>query len=212
MPPRAWLSLLPSCSVLTTLICRCIITMVMRQLVNGNVSLLPTAIERPGDDDEFCLSPALLSQPPTDDCQFSLLPAMLSPQSIPKNDLYLSPATAPQQPVGKFDGSLLPAITSPTHRTREVTYKGQKVSVPISPYRYKPLVDAARQFRLLIIHSPTNADEEPLIGSLQRYELDESPSYVALSYEWGDPSQCIEICVDGQQFQSLSISIWLYTN
>ncbi|CVK96323.1 related to heterokaryon incompatibility protein (het-6OR allele) [Fusarium proliferatum] len=62
---------------------------------------------------------------------------------------------------------------------------------------YRPLDLAKRQIRIL--HILPGQRGEPVPCTLHTASLDDSPSYEALSYSWGDPHICHIIEVDGQQ-------------
>ncbi|KAF5639579.1 heterokaryon incompatibility protein (het-6OR allele) [Fusarium sp. NRRL 25303] len=62
---------------------------------------------------------------------------------------------------------------------------------------YRPLDLLKRQIRIL--HILPGQHGEPVRCTLHTASLDDSPSYEALSYSWGDPHICYIIEVDGQQ-------------
>src|SRR5438046_3079248 len=61
-------------------------------------------------------------------------------------------------------------------------------------YQYSPLT-WARQIRLLKLYAGAEADE--LSGELVHTSLDETPSFTALSYAWGDSQPRKAICCSG---------------
>ncbi|KAH8699396.1 heterokaryon incompatibility protein-domain-containing protein, partial [Phaeosphaeriaceae sp. PMI808] len=61
---------------------------------------------------------------------------------------------------------------------------------------YKPLRTEAHQIRLCSI-LPASFDD-PIQCVLKIASLDEQPPYEALSYVWGDPSDCLPITVDSR--------------
>ena len=80
--------------------------------------------------------------------------------------------------------------------SRAGTYEGRSVRIPISSYTYKPLDQANNEIRLVEI-SPDLIDDGTIQCSLKHYSLLQPPTYVAISYEWGDPSQCLSVLIDG---------------
>lgn len=70
-----------------------------------------------------------------------------------------------------------------------VQYEGQLVQQPIPPNIYGAFTPGSNDIRLLELQPDQNANDV-VRCSLQYYPLDDPPFYTALSYEWGDPSQC----------------------
>jgi hypothetical protein len=64
---------------------------------------------------------------------------------------------------------------------------------------YEPLPAGARYIRLLEIEG--NDDGQGISCKLRPTWLDETPSFLALSYTWGDPEQMQTISCNGQQLQ-----------
>jgi hypothetical protein len=62
------------------------------------------------------------------------------------------------------------------------------------PYRSLPLHHNSKHIRLLAIHAPTNPDNdsEPVLATIFVADLDDSPSFSALSYTWGPPALATE--------------------
>jgi len=70
---------------------------------------------------------------------------------------------------------------------------GEVVSVPISPYQYKPLIQIDNEFRLVELQ-PSHSHH--IKATLRHYSLLDPPMYTALSYRCGDPRNLKWIEVD----------------
>ncbi|KAH8811275.1 heterokaryon incompatibility protein-domain-containing protein [Xylogone sp. PMI_703] len=73
---------------------------------------------------------------------------------------------------------------------------------------YRPLGVAKNEIRLISITaiSAGESDDEPVKCTLAHVSLGLPPSYVALSYCWGDPNRRADIIVDGQKV-SVTVSL-----
>src|SRR6202044_3617129 len=67
---------------------------------------------------------------------------------------------------------------------KRIYFDGEVVSVPISPYQYKPLIQIENEFRLVELQ-PNHSHH--IKATLRHYSLLDPPSYTALSYQCGDP-------------------------
>lgn len=72
------------------------------------------------------------------------------------------------------------------------------------PYRYTALADHSHT-RLLVIKA--GQDDEPIQCSMQEMDIDDPPSYTALSYTWGTSGGNKTIDVDGQSFM-ITDNLW----
>jgi hypothetical protein len=81
---------------------------------------------------------------------------------------------------------------------REISYEGHRVHIPITPYKYQAFSEP-RQIRLLKI-LPSKDKGDPIRYRLQNYRIDDSPSYTALSYQWGNPIPWKVISIDNTPF------------
>lgn len=63
---------------------------------------------------------------------------------------------------------------------------------------YQPLKPSLKQIRLVEIFPATSADDnEPIQLGLTVKDLDQAPSYSALSYVWGDPAVTQDVILNG---------------
>jgi hypothetical protein len=77
-----------------------------------------------------------------------------------------------------------------------------------SPYRYETLDAQNKSLRLLTMdRSITNR----ITCSLEVVELIHAPEYIALSYTWGAPSPCRQICIDGCS-SNVRLNLWTALN
>lgn len=63
-------------------------------------------------------------------------------------------------------------------------------------YEYLPLDDSLNEIRIAEL-LPAETRSESVECRISKISLDSSPSYVALSYTWGDPSICRPITIEG---------------
>ncbi|KAF4627528.1 hypothetical protein G7Y89_g10626 [Cudoniella acicularis] len=66
----------------------------------------------------------------------------------------------------------------------------------MTPYIYRPLNSSLRNFRTARLHPAANFSD-PIHCDLIEAELGYGPKYEALSYVWGDPTQTVDIDVEG---------------
>ncbi|PMD43638.1 hypothetical protein L207DRAFT_301603 [Hyaloscypha variabilis F] len=85
----------------------------------------------------------------------------------------------------------------------------------LSSFSYKPLDATRNEIRLINIHRrkpQTRADQPPAIScSMKHVSLDSSPSFMALSYVWGDPDITTPILIDGEVF-NVTVNLWQALN
>lgn len=63
---------------------------------------------------------------------------------------------------------------------------------------YEPLDKCSQQLRLLEIAEPDDINEhEPVAVTIHTVDLQDSPSFAALSYVWGDPMDTVDIIANG---------------
>ena len=74
-------------------------------------------------------------------------------------------------------------------------------------YEHQPL-HAAHAFRLLRLEGTKQDADAILRGKLHEADLNEPPSYVALSYTWGQPIFCESIEIDGRRLP-ITENLWL---
>ena len=74
-------------------------------------------------------------------------------------------------------------------------------------YKYEALRDASSQIRLLQLE----ASDDPTCwkATLTRHDLTTAPSFVALSYEWGEPDLVLDIRLNGSIFQ-IRHNLWTF--
>lgn len=65
------------------------------------------------------------------------------------------------------------------------------------PYQHEPLPDASSYIRLLATKEYAGDDPYTLECELTTWPIDESPTFYAISYSWGDPNQTAVLCVNG---------------
>jgi hypothetical protein len=70
---------------------------------------------------------------------------------------------------------------------------------PNQTLTYRPLDKSISEFRLLRLH-PTNNFSNSIRCDLEYASLNDPPSYSALSYQWGDPNNKINISVGRKRF------------
>jgi hypothetical protein len=73
-------------------------------------------------------------------------------------------------------------------------------------YQYEPLQPDDNQIRLLHI---SKNDQEQAVFSLKAFDMDDCPSYMALSYTWGPPLPTRTIVVDGAKF-TVRENLWSF--
>lgn len=75
------------------------------------------------------------------------------------------------------------------------------VSQTITPFTYDTLPDAAKYIRLLEVLDDMYSNEIRIRCRITTWPVDNTPSYYAISYTWGDPEPGSTILVNGQVFQ-----------
>lgn len=62
-----------------------------------------------------------------------------------------------------------------------------------------PLIDSSKQIRLATLHPGSN--DEPIFCTLETHDLDDAPSYMGVSYCWGDQNDNAVIKLQGNDWQ-----------
>jgi Heterokaryon incompatibility protein (HET) len=99
-----------------------------------------------------------------------------------------------ESPIGALKKAYCPSLHPPSKPYQELNLSPDK-SVTLSQFRYTDGLDP-RNIRLLDIRPGQGEDVIHL--DLRTYPLDCAPSYVALSYTWGDPKDTSTILCQGQ--------------
>jgi len=67
-------------------------------------------------------------------------------------------------------------------------------------YTYRPLNTEMKEVRLLRVEHSTKREKLEISCSLATYPLEKAPSYIAVSYCWGDENDKAPILLDKQRF------------
>src|ERR1700726_1299659 len=112
-----------------------------------------------------------------------------------------------ESPIGALKKAYCPSLQPPLRPYQELDLSPDK-SLTLSRFRYTGGLDP-RNIRLLDIRPGQGEDVIHL--DLRTYPLDCAPSYVALSYTWGDPKDTSTILCQGQTLcvtQNLKEALW----
>ena len=96
--------------------------------------------------------------------------------------------------------------SQPQQKFTQITYDGQIVHQPVSPYEYKPLSERHNEFRLIRLE-PSSHVNSPIRAHLEHHSLQDPPPYVALSYEVGNPGNYSFIAIDAGNFYDINVPV-----
>ena len=94
-------------------------------------------------------------------------------------------------------------------RTKYLPFEGRQVPAPVQSYPYKKCTPGRDEIRLLKVLTSAKFDSV-IRCSMEHFSLNvNNPEYAATSYEFGDPSKCRTILVDGVPFE-VTINLFLF--
>jgi hypothetical protein len=77
----------------------------------------------------------------------------------------------------------------------------------VDTFEHEPLTDATKQIRLFTLH-PSSVQDDTLSGTVENFDFEQCPEYLALSYEWG-ALDTHDITIDRQRLQ-IRTNLWLF--